>query len=310
MALLLGTRDGCYRAGTVPFESDPRRMLDGPVSDLARTGDAVLVVADGDLHRSTDGESFDPLPVPADRVTAVTAGPDGTLYAGTDPSRLFRSTDGEDWTELDALQSVPSRDRWPKRGGQDAVSAVALPAPDRIAVGVEPAGVHVSDDGGESFGERRYGLHDDLHDLLVEGPGTWLAATGSGLYRTGDAGRTWARIDTNHDHLEYTYFRAVARHGGRRVAAAATGAPGSWGESVEAALFESTEGENFERVPLPDDAGFPVAFAVWEGSLLAGTTTHDPARPGTDPGHLLVRRDDGWALAGETPAGVVELVGI
>ena len=38
---------------------------------------------------------------------------DGAVYAGTEPSRLFRSDDrGESWRELKALLELPSRPRW------------------------------------------------------------------------------------------------------------------------------------------------------------------------------------------------------
>ena len=38
---------------------------------------------------------------------------DGAVYAGTEPSRLFRSDDrGETWRELDALLELPSRPTW------------------------------------------------------------------------------------------------------------------------------------------------------------------------------------------------------
>jgi hypothetical protein len=38
---------------------------------------------------------------------------DGVVYAGTEPSRLFRSDDrGESWGELEALLELPSRAQW------------------------------------------------------------------------------------------------------------------------------------------------------------------------------------------------------
>jgi hypothetical protein len=38
---------------------------------------------------------------------------DGAVYAGTEPSRLFRSDDrGESWRELEALLELPSRPSW------------------------------------------------------------------------------------------------------------------------------------------------------------------------------------------------------
>src|SRR2546425_11086899 len=49
------------------------------------------------------------LPEPGVFSLAVSAA-DGSVYAGTEPSRLFRSDDrGESWRELDALLELPSR---------------------------------------------------------------------------------------------------------------------------------------------------------------------------------------------------------
>ncbi len=42
------------------------------------------------------------------RVKPVRAAPDGTLYAGTQPAGLFRSTDGGDnWTEIESFANAP-----------------------------------------------------------------------------------------------------------------------------------------------------------------------------------------------------------
>ena len=52
------------------------------------------------------------LPEPGVFSLAVSAA-DGAVYAGTEPSRLFRSADrGESWRELDALLELPSRPTW------------------------------------------------------------------------------------------------------------------------------------------------------------------------------------------------------
>jgi hypothetical protein len=51
------------------------------------------------------------LPEPGVFSVAISAA-DGALYAGTEPSRLFVSRDGQPWSELEALQDIPSRDTW------------------------------------------------------------------------------------------------------------------------------------------------------------------------------------------------------
>ena len=78
--------------------------------------DTVFVgLREGGVRRSVDGGRswIDcELPEPAVFSLAVSAA-DGAVYAGTEPSRLFRSDDkGESWRELDALRELPSRPTW------------------------------------------------------------------------------------------------------------------------------------------------------------------------------------------------------
>lgn len=306
--LLIGTRDGLYRADAIPFDGVSPVLDLGAVTALRRTKDGDLIaVVGGNCYRSVDGKEWNRLGVTADRVTTVGTGPGGKLYAGTDPSRLYRSTDGGDtWSELTGFRSIPSRDTRETRGGGDHVSAVRVHSdtPGRLVAAVAPAGVYLSDDGGDTWVERRFGLHDDVHDLLVWTPQAFLAATGDGFYRTGDAGRTWIRVDTHHTYFQYSYFQSVAIYDGRWYAAAVDGAPGTWADAPDAALFESGDGDRFERVLLPTDGEFPVAFARYDGHVIAGTLAHDIDRPSTRPAHVLYRADGTWEIAGATPAGV------
>jgi hypothetical protein len=114
-------------------------------------------------------------------------------------------------------------------------------APERVVAGVEVGGVHVSDDSGETWTERRNGVHDDVHHVFVLGAEEYIASCGGGLYRTRDSGESWTRLDGALDH---TYFREAFADEGRLYAAAARGPPGTWGgaNGADAALFESTDG--------------------------------------------------------------------
>src|SRR5438552_5138871 len=70
---------------------------------------------EGGVRRTVDaGRSWVDcaLPEPGVFSLAVSAA-DGAVYAGTEPSRLFRSDDrGESWRELDALLELPSQPNW------------------------------------------------------------------------------------------------------------------------------------------------------------------------------------------------------
>ena len=87
---------------------------------------------------------------------------DGTVYAGTEPSRLFCSDDrGETWRELEALLELPSRPTWsfPPRPWTSHVRWIA-PSPheaDLLLVGIELGGLMRSTDGGESWQDHRPG---------------------------------------------------------------------------------------------------------------------------------------------------------
>ena len=78
---------------------------------------------------------------------------DGAVYAGTEPSRLFRSRDGgESWEELEALQEIPSRPDWsfPPRPWTSHVRWIAPSPhdPELVLVGIELGGLMLTEDGG------------------------------------------------------------------------------------------------------------------------------------------------------------------
>src|SRR5919204_6453118 len=70
---------------------------------------------DGGVRRTIDGGgSWDDCGVPEPHVFSVAVSAvDGAVYAGTEPSRVFRSDDrGRSWRALDALLELPSRPTW------------------------------------------------------------------------------------------------------------------------------------------------------------------------------------------------------
>src|SRR5262249_30303823 len=85
---------------------------------------------------------------------------DGAVYAGSEPSRLFKSRDhGESWRELQTLLELPSQPTWsfPPRPWTSHVRWIA-PSPhdaDLLLVGIELGGLMRSSDGGESWEDHR-----------------------------------------------------------------------------------------------------------------------------------------------------------
>lgn len=312
MDLLIGTLDGVHRGSMDPEE---------PLDLVLDCGDAVSVRSFANLegvfaatrtglYRSTDGgETWQDLAAPQEEVFSVVANPSGDrLYAGTHPAHLYVSTDtGRTWEELGSLQNQPSRDTWHTPRHRDAAHvrtlAVHPDAPDRVVAGIEVGGVHVSDDAGKTWTERRADLEDergddlqyDVHHVLMTGPDTFYASCGHGFYRTQDAGASWTRLDAS---LQHHYFHMSILHEAELFVAAEKFPPGPYGEDgiPGGRLFVSTdEGDSFEPVAY---AGAPrevvTALGRIEGSLVAGTSR----------GRLLKREDDGWIQAGQAPGWV------
>lgn len=309
MALLLGTEDGVYRAPDVRFD-DASQVLDAGrtmrVRRFAASNGAYACTKSG-LYRSVDdGETWTDLGVPREEVYSACVSPDGErLYAGTHPAHLYVSVDGGSWRELDGFQDLPSREEWytPRHRNEAHVRSLDThpDTPHRVVAGVEVGGVHVSEDDGVTWTERRTGVHDDVHHVLVLGSAEYVASCGDGLYRTEDAGHAWTRLD---GELSHRYFREAIVHDGRLYAAAARSSPGTWGgeSGADAALFVSADGgTTFESVSYP---GKPreviLAWAVADGRVVAGT--HEgrvlSARSG---------RSGDWETTGRLPAGIRSL---
>ena len=306
--LLIGTTEGIYRASIDEID-DATRVLDSKrVLRIRKFGDTVFAATQSGLFRSTDdGTTWTNLGVPRDEVYSVFMSPDDErLYAGTHPAHLYVSPDeGNSWRELEGLQDLPSREEWrlPRHRNQAHVRSLgAHPnAPERVIAGIEVGGVHVSDDNGDTWTERRDGLHDDVHHVLVRDSDEFVASCGGGLYRTRDAGRSWTRLDVDVDH---TYFRESFVSGGRLYAAAARSSPPSWGgeHGPDAVLFESSDGgDTLESVSYP---GQPEEFILaWTASDEAGGDVF----AGTRGGHVLRRVDGEWTKSGSVPVGISSL---
>jgi hypothetical protein len=158
------------------------------------------------------GESWDDVELPEPGVFSLAVSPaDRAVYAGCEPSRLFRSDDGGDsWTALDALLELPSRPTWsfPPRPWTSHVRWIA-PSPhneDLLLVGIELGGLMRSTDGGASWQDHRPGAQRDVHSLAwhPREPGRAYEAGGGGSAWSDDAGETWRPADDGRDR-HYTW---------------------------------------------------------------------------------------------------------
>lgn len=146
--------------------------------------------------------------IPHAEVMAVAASPlerrgdYGVVWAGTEPSALYRSEDGgQTWQERPALRELPSAPTWsfPPRPWTSHVRWIA-PDPTeagRLFVGIELGGVMRSLDGGVTWEDRKPDSQHDAHTLAVHrlAPGRVYEAAGGGYAESHDGGATWRRHD-------------------------------------------------------------------------------------------------------------------
>ena len=144
------TRLDCDGAST---EAQP--VLEGvPVRRVAADRDRVIIGTQGAgaLLSSDGGRRWERMELPERDVFSVAIGPaDGTLYAGTEPSRPFVLRDGAEWTELEGLQDIPSRERWSFPPRRDAHAITWHPLADGRAYEAAGDGAAWSVDGGRGW---------------------------------------------------------------------------------------------------------------------------------------------------------------
>ncbi|WP_043649663.1 WD40/YVTN/BNR-like repeat-containing protein [Nocardia thailandica] len=145
-------------------------------------------------------------PAPADRPDVV--------YAGVEPSALFRSADGGSTFELvRGLWEHPHRPRWEPGGGGLALHTI-LPHPAdgrRMAVAMSTGGVYQTADGGDSWAPTNKGVTADflpgelpewgqcVHKVARDAgtPDTLYLQNHGGVFRSTDAGASWQSIDAD-----------------------------------------------------------------------------------------------------------------
>lgn len=268
------TRVDCDDAST---EAQP--VLEGvSVRCVAADRDRVIVGTQGAgaLLSSDGGRRWERVELPERDVFSVAIGPaDGTLYAGTEPSRLFVLRDGAEWTELEALQDIPSRERWsfPPRPWTHHVRWIA-PDPhrqERLLVAIELGGVMLSEDGGESFSDHRPGAKRDAHTITWHplADGRAYEAAGDGAAWSVDGGRTWSALDAGRE-LGYCWALAADPADPDRwyVSAARGPREAHSAERAHGRLYRS-DGEAWRELHVPGES-MPYTLAALADELVCG----------------------------------------
>jgi hypothetical protein len=269
-----------------------------------------------DLGRTWQEPDHAPIAFPEDTGAAFArvwqfapgAEPD-VVYAGVEPSAVFRSTDGGVTYELvRGLWDHPHREHWtPGFGGMAVHTIVPHPTdPARVTVAMSAGGVYVTGDGGETWrasnqGIKAYFLPDPdpefgqcVHKLAQHParPEVFFAQNHHGVYRSDDDAATWRSIADGlpsdfgfpmvvHPHRPEVVYNFPLVADGQRFA-----------PEGRCAVYRS-EDAGTSWTALTD--GLPDSF--WSGVLRDAMCT-DTAEPagiyfGTRSGTVYASRDDG-----------------
>ena len=235
--LLIGTRKGLWTARSddgrrtwtvtgptfvmrevpaIAYDERAGRLLAGVTSE--HWGPTVM--RSDDLGETWDETEHGAIQFPEDTGTALarvwqlapdTADRPGLVWAGVEPTSLWRSTDGgENFELVRGLWDHPHRDKWaPGYGGAAVHTVLPDPADDaRVLIAMSTGGVYVTADGGASWnpsnsGISAYFLPDPnpefgqcVHKVARDGtdPRRFYAQNHHGVYRSDDAGATWTSI--------------------------------------------------------------------------------------------------------------------
>ncbi|MGC4808822.1 WD40/YVTN/BNR-like repeat-containing protein [Micromonospora sp. DT233] len=310
--------------GVYAVAIDKRRSVPRLLAGTTSSHFGPSVASSDDLGVSWHEPEHAPVAFPADtsatlgRVWQLTpAGPaePDVVWAGTEPSALFRSADGGHTFELvRPLWDHPHREQWEAGFGGQAVHSV-LPHPHdpaRLVVAMSTGGVYRSDDAGASWapgntGIRAYFMPDEwpefgqcVHKIARDAgdPARLYAQNHHGVYRSDDEGRSWSSIAAG---LPSDFGFPMVAHPTR------PGTIWSFPLTADSRRFPADErcrvyrsadaGETWEALSagLPDGPYYP---AVLRDAMCADDA--DPAGVyfGTRCGEVYASRDEGdsWSL--------------
>ena len=299
------------------------------VRELAHVGGRLFAGTGDGLLASNDGKAWNPSGLEGREVWQVRGDGNGSIYAGTAPTGLFRSDDnGDSWTELPSLARLAEERGWcvPVKPPVGARARALVAAGSRLWVGVEVGGIAVSEDAGETWEMVLPGDNPDLHMMFPHPaePNTLYASTGygrldgvaemvepnAGVFRSDDAGATWTYAWKG---ITPRYSRPMCVDPRAPYGLTVASAPTAFSNHREeggsrAMLFRSEDGGEVWR-SMCDEAHSPSA-ANFHG------LTVDPEIPGgvlvgTDTGEVWRVSDGGqWQLCGDGMPAVLSLAAV
>ena len=187
------------------------------------------------VRRSADGgASWEPAGLTGEHVTAIvvspgepaTAGNGSIVYAGTEPSALWRAGSAEsaaeagaavdasgDWERSPGLLDLASAPTWsfPPKPETHHVRWIACDPSraGRLYVAIEAGALVTTPDGGRTWIDRPAAAPFDTHELAIHParPDALRVSAGDGYWESADAGASWSAPE---DGLDVTYLRSVA----------------------------------------------------------------------------------------------------
>jgi photosystem II stability/assembly factor-like uncharacterized protein len=190
-----------------PDSEQPQRVLCGTTARGAWRSDD----AGATWHRVFAG-------LPHEQITSLAvstterAGEFGVIYAGTEPSAVFRSEDGgETWRPCSELTDLPSSRDWsfPPRPETHHVRWIQPDPHGGLFVAIEAGALIHSPDGGQTWQDRVAGGPRDTHQLAIHpnAPGRLWSAAGDGFFESRDSGASWRKSE---EGLRFRYCWSVA----------------------------------------------------------------------------------------------------
>ncbi|MGN6088055.1 MAG: WD40/YVTN/BNR-like repeat-containing protein [Actinomycetales bacterium] len=234
--VLIGTRKGLWMAhssdgrqswkvegphflmrevASVAYDGRSKRILVGTMNE--HWGPTVMWSDDlgATWHETPEG----PIRFPEDTGAALarvwqiapdTADRPGVVWAGVEPTSLWRSEDGGETFDLvRALWDHPHRAEWgPGYGGAAGHTVLAPPRRDDVVVAMSAGGVYVSEDGAHNWAPHNRGISayffpdpypefgQCVHKVARDAgdPDRLYAQNHHGVYRSDDGGQQWVSI--------------------------------------------------------------------------------------------------------------------
>jgi len=225
----VGTEAGVVH---IDGEARPLGLTDHRISAIHafrdRSGSVVILAGTygNGLFRSDDlGNEWTPIRSGMTAPAARTIAPDplvqGALICGTEPARIFRSTDdGLTWVELEGVRAIPAHTDWylPYSPRAGAVRNLFAPpgGTGHLLAAVEVGGLMQSMDAGATWSIAPIGPNDDIHQISGHptDPDVFWSSLGyaalrsrrrdatapklGGVGRSRDAGKTWEVLHTDY----------------------------------------------------------------------------------------------------------------